>query len=197
MSKPELGKMPRMRGMIQDIPKAPEKLSLLDLRRKTVTVTFSDGREIEVSGLSTADLAELMDKFPPLQKFFLRFPMTIAEVIEAAPGAMAYMIVAGCDMKGNEEALKVAQSLTIEEQSELLEGIGKATFTRGFGPFDSRMQALGMQLAATGKAQVTTPPKPLRPIGPITEEAPKTPSPSPPDNSPPGTSSPSETESAA
>ena len=55
---------------IKDI-KAPERLGLLDLRRKAQVVAFSDGREVEVVGLSTRNVGDLMEKFIPLQKFFM------------------------------------------------------------------------------------------------------------------------------
>jgi hypothetical protein len=55
----------------------------------------------------------------------------------------------------------------VMDQSELLEAIGKATFTRGFGPFDARLRALGLAVKGeTGKAPATTSPRPLQPLSP-------------------------------
>ena len=96
------------------------------------------------------------------------------------------------------EPCKLAQAaadLTIEEQSELLEAIGKATFTRGFGPLDSRLRALGLAVKGeTGKAPATTSPRLQRTSSqPIPAEKPKNGfSDSLPDNSPPMPSSQSE-----
>ena len=67
----------------------------------------------------------------------------------------------------NPEAIEAARDLTIEEQSELLEVIGKATSTRGFGPFDSRLRALGLAVRGeTGKARDTTSQRPQAPSSP-------------------------------
>jgi hypothetical protein len=99
----------------------------------------------------------------------------------------------------NQEAVQAAADLTIEEQSELLEAIGKATFTRGFGPFDSRLRALGLAVKGeTGKAPATTSQRPQRPSSqPTPVEKPKSgSSDSPPDSSPPTVSSQSEDVSA-
>jgi hypothetical protein len=55
----------------------------------------------------------------------------------------------------------------VMDQSELLEGIGKATLTRGFGPFDARLRALGLAVKGeTGKAPDTTSQRPLQPSSP-------------------------------
>ena len=68
----------------------------------------------------------------------------------------------------NPASIEAAVDLTIEEQSELLEAIGKATFTRGFGPFDSRLRALGLAVKGeeTGKASATTLPRPQQTSSP-------------------------------
>lgn len=170
------------------VPQAPEKLSLFDLLPRRETVTFSDGKTIEVTGLSAADLAEIMRKFPSLQKFFLGMPLTVGEIGEAAPGAVAYIIAAGCGHRGDEKAIAVASMLTAEQQSELLEGIGRATFTRGFGPFAQRAAAFGMQVSETGRAPATPSPRPS-PRSSTPASPPTGPSPSPQDNSPPTPSS--------
>ena len=170
---------------IKDI-KAPERLSIFDLRRRTQVVTFSDGREVEVFGLSTGNISDLMEKFVPLQKFFMGAPVTVGEILTTAPEAIPLIIAQGFREGDNPEAVKVAADLTIEEQSELLEAIGKATFTRGFGPFDSRLRALGLAVKGeeTGRASATTLPRPQQTSSPParTKSGSST---SPPDSSPP------------
>ena len=151
---------------LKDI-KAPDKLGLLDLRRKAQVVTFSDGRESEVVGLSTGNVGDLMEKFVPMQKFFMGAPVTVGEIVKTAPDAIPLIIAMGFREGDNPEAVQAAADLTIEEQSELLEAIGKATFTRGFGPFDARLRALGLAVKGeTGKAPDTTSQRPRAPSSP-------------------------------
>ena len=180
---------------LKDI-KAPERLGLLDLRRKAQVVKFSDGREVEVVGLSTRNVGDLMEKFIPLQKFFMGAPVTVGEILNTAPEAIPLIIAMGFREADNPEAVQAAADLTIEEQSELLEAIGKATFTRGFGPFDLRLRALGLAVKGeTGKAQDTTSQRPRRTSSPpanLTSGS----SNSPPDSLPPTPSSQSDGASA-
>ena len=176
---------------LKDI-KAPEKLGLLDLRRKAQVVTFFDGRESEVVGLSTGNVADLMDKFVPMQKFFMGAPVTVAEIVATTPEAIPLIIAMGFREGDNPEAVEAARDLTIEEQSELLEAIGKATFTRGFGPFDARLRALGLAVKGeTGKAPDTTSQRPPQPSSPPAKMKSGS-SDLPPDSSPPTPSSESE-----
>ncbi len=181
---------------IKDI-KAPERLGLLDLRRKAQVVSFSDGREAEVVGLSTGNVGDLMERFVPMQKYFMGAPVTVAEILATTPEAIPLIIAMGFKQADNPEAVEAAADLTIEEQSELLEAIGKATFTRGFGPFDLRLRALGLAVKGeeTGRVPATTSPRPQRTSSP--PASPKSgSSDSPPDTSPPTPSSQSEDASA-
>jgi hypothetical protein len=117
----------------------------------------------------------------------------VGEILTTAPEAIPLIIAMGFRDVDTPEAVQAAADLTIEEQSELLEAIGKATFTRGFGPFDSRLRALGLAVKGeeTGKAPATTSQRPQRtssqPVSPKSGS-----SNSPPDNSPPRPSSQSE-----
>ena len=159
-------------------------------------MSFSDGREAEVVGLSTRNVGDLMERFVPLQKFFMGAPVTVGEILTTAPEAIPLIIAMGFREADNQEAVQAAADLTIEEQSELLEAIGKATFTRGFGPFDSRLRALGLAVKGeTGKAPDTTLPRPQRTSSPPARTKSGS-SNSPPDNSPPTPSSQSEDASA-
>ena len=180
-----------------DMPLAPERLSLMDLPPKKVVVSLARG-DIEVGGLSAEDVVGLMEKHVALQKYMMRVPVTVAEIFQSAPSAIAAIIAAGCGERGNVLAEQAAASLTIEEQSEILEGIAGCTFTRGFGPFVRRIGKLGAEVefgpTAAGRGQDMPSPRPSRPseAPPIRESGNLAP-----DNSPPMPSSETEIASAA
>lgn len=182
------------------LPRAPERLSLMDLKPKRVVVSLSGDREIEVGPLSGEDVVRLMQKHVALQKYMMRVPISFTEIAETVPGAVASIIAVGCGYRGDKNAELIAASLSIEEQSEIIEGIGRATFTRGFGPFVRRIGALGAEVdfGGTGDGRVPATPSRRPSRASSTPASPKPgPGDSAPDNSPPTPSFTSETIASA
>lgn len=121
-------------------------VSLLDIApavAKLVTVNVS-GTDVEVRGISLADIAYLVQHFPEVRDMFSGkdVEFTVDSLLERAP-AMVYDIIAcGTGMRGDSRAVGVASNLGIDDQLALLEAILKETFKAGVGPFVERVTRL-------------------------------------------------------
>lgn len=127
------------------VPRRPEALSLLDLRQSSKLVQVGDDQEIEVFGLTAESVGDLMGRFPTLQRFLMSVGLTREDILKEVPGAIAAIIAAGCGHGNSEEHEKAASEIELEGQAAMIEAILQCTFTRGFGPFASRLQAMGLQ----------------------------------------------------
>lgn len=180
------------------VPKRPEALNLLDLRRKskTVQVDPDDPEHIaEVYALSSEDIAYLMEHHESLNRFLLAQGLTREMILGQVPTTICAIIAAGFGHTGDEAYEAAAADLSIETQAELVDAIFQCTFTRGFGPFVSRIQAMGLQptTGPVGRAQDSRSPKP----SPTTKEPTEAPAgDSPPASSPPTTTSPIDAEAS-
>lgn len=116
-------------------------------------------------GLNLADLVPMHEDVPMGESFlrvygisaktgltiFQRFPKILGMVSEgfdlsaflsAAPDAVAAIIAASVGQLGNEQAEANAATLGFETQLDILEAVGRLTFTKGFAPFVERIVAL-------------------------------------------------------
>lgn len=143
------------------VPKRPEALSLLDLRQKSQLVQIDEDQEIEVFGLSAEAIADLMNRFPTLQRFLLNVGLQREDILKEVPEAIAAIIAAGCGQSGVQAHEEAARDLHLEAQAAIIEAVIKCTFTRGFGPFVGRLQAMGLQ---TTSAPLTKAPASRSPI---------------------------------
>lgn len=141
------------------VPRAPERVGLMDLAVKRAIVTLSGGQQMEVKGLAVREVLGLMNAHVPLRKYLERAPLSYLEIAQTAPAAVPVAIALGCGYGGNKQAEEVAASLSLQDQVDILAGIGGCTFTRGFGPFAEALAALGVTLAepafAAGKGRPT------------------------------------------
>lgn len=124
-----------------------ERLTLLDLRRKSGVVKYGDA-EIEVHALSARDILDLMAKYDDFKRFLVGVSISAEDAIKSAPGIMAGIIVAGMREGANgalsrQEAEAIAYDIPAELQVKLMLTIWNASFTEGFGPF-----ALGIRQIA-------------------------------------------------
>lgn len=116
-------------------------------------------------GLNLADLAPLFEDVPLGNDFirvygisaksglnvFQRYPkiagmlsggFDLKVFMSVAPDAVAAIIAAATGFLGDERAEQNASDLSIETQFDILEAIGRLTFTKGFAPFAKRIMAL-------------------------------------------------------
>lgn len=160
-----------------------ERLTLLDLRRKSEVVPISTGQELEVRGISAKDIGILLERFQELQKLFVGLALTPVEFAQAFPEITGAGIAAACDLMGNEQAEEIAATLPLGDQADLLEAIGRCTFSNGFGPFKEKFLAFkGALSVEVGRAPGMRSPMP----SPTSQgQSAKTPGPSPPGSSQP------------
>lgn len=141
-------------------------LNLADLAPMSADVPIGDSF-ITVYGVSARDGLAIFQRFPRLAAmmsdgFDIRTFMTLA------PDAISAIIAAATGNAGDETAEANANRLGLEDQWNILEAVGRLTFTRGFAPFAERiMAAIGNPPSAPStKAPPTNSPSASKPSSP-------------------------------
>lgn len=118
-------------------------VGLLDIAPVGEKVTI-DGKEVECIGVSVKGLALLIMRFPELKGLLNGnlAEFTADRLFQVAPDAIAAIIAAGTGTPGDDKAEKIAASLPLETQYDLLAAIGRRTMPGGAGPFVERINAL-------------------------------------------------------
>jgi hypothetical protein len=140
-------------------------LSLLDIGPVTEQVSVG-GKLLDVYGVSAKGIFTVLSRFPQVQSWFRSGKLDTSRLVAEAPDAIAAIIAAGCGEPGNEEAEQAASRLPIEAQLDILEAIGRLTFTSGFGPFVRRIVHLAEQAESVnyGRALATKSPPASKPL---------------------------------
>lgn len=115
---------------------------LLDIAPSTETVTVR-GTAVEVTGISAKGIASLLARFPEIQTLIQGGEVDVASLLEMGGDLVSAIIAAGCGLPGNLEAEKVASTLGLESQAEILSVIIKQTMPGGIGPFVAKIEGLG------------------------------------------------------
>lgn len=122
---------------------------LLDIAPSTaVEVVRVNGIRLVVRGLHANDIAHIAARFPQLVSLFGGGGDLGSRLIQQFGEAIGPIIAAGCGHRGNEEREKIASTLLLEDQLDLLKAIIGLTFPNGFGSFVSKITAL---LAGVGE----------------------------------------------
>lgn len=135
-------------------------VSLLDLKRRTVTVTTPDG-DVTVNAVSIAGLTSLMALVPTVRKLMAGTvqpsELTVESLIGIAPDLVAGIIAAGFDKADDPEYIEAAANLPIGVQADLLLGVVEASMPKGLGPFMESVSGVMGALAGAsgGKARAT------------------------------------------
>lgn len=116
--------------------------SLADIMPVVVNVNVR-GTEIEVTGLATKSIADLLTRFPTLRALFDRGMVGGTVAVEAkmllteTPEAVNEIIVSGIMDKtvGRDTLVTMVDRLGVMDQLALLRGVLEATMPNGFGPF--------------------------------------------------------------
>lgn len=116
------------------------------------------GAEIEVRGIDIEGFSYLLSKYPELRKLMSGVAITPESVMQIAGPAVASIIAAGCGECGNAQAEKVAASIPIVTQLELLAVVIRLTLPGGVDPFVEQVQNLFGALEGYGKGQGTKSP---------------------------------------
>lgn len=117
-------------------------LSLTDIGAITEAVEIAPGKFVKVNGISANGILAIFQEFPEVMEWFRGGKFTIPTLIAEVPGALASVIAAACGQQGDPEAIRVAGSLAVEAQIDIVEAAGRLTFKNGFGPFVARVLAL-------------------------------------------------------
>jgi hypothetical protein len=116
-------------------------LNLADLAPMSEDVTVGDSY-ITVHGVSAKDCLEIFKRFPKILGMMSGNGFDLGTFLSVAPDAVAAIIASASGSAGDERAEEGAAGLGVELQFDLLEAIGRLTFTKGFAPFAERVMAL-------------------------------------------------------
>jgi hypothetical protein len=116
-------------------------LNLADLAPMSEDVPIGDSF-LTVHGIGVRDGLEIFKRFPKILGMVSGDGFNIGAFITVAPDAVAAIIAAASGGLGNEASEDGAANLSIETQFDILEAVGRLTFTKGFGPFAERIMAL-------------------------------------------------------
>lgn len=148
-----------------------EALSLLDIAPRSEMVEINDEQSLRVRGLSADAIRELLMRFPPLQGVIMGAGIDASLIVAMGPDIVGSLCAAASGELNNEEAEKMAAMLPVETQLDIIEAIGRCTFSKGFGPFADRVAVIAAALSVqAGKAPDTNLQNPSPPL-----EEPQTP----------------------
>lgn len=116
-------------------------LNLADLAPMSEDVPVGDSY-LTVHGVSAKDCLEVFKRFPKILGMVSGDAFNLGAFLTVAPDAVAAIIAAASGNIGDEKAEEAAGKLGVEIQFDILEAVGRLTFTKGFGPFVERIMAL-------------------------------------------------------
>jgi hypothetical protein len=97
---------------------------------------------LRVHGISAEVGLEIFRRFPKITGMITGDGFNLGAFLTVAPQAVAAIIAAAAGDLGDETAESAAASLGLETQFDILEAVGRLTFTKGFAPFAARIMAL-------------------------------------------------------
>lgn len=97
---------------------------------------------LRIQGISAKAALAIMARFPKIAGMIGGDGFNLGTFLSVAPDAVAAIIAAATGCLGNESAEENASKLGIETQLDILEAVGRLTFTKGFAPFAERIMAL-------------------------------------------------------
>ena len=144
--------------------KKTEPLELIDLLPRSETIEIDNKQKVTIFGLSAEDIVALFIRFPPLQGVMVGRGIAPLALLELGPSVVAALCAAAMKKLGDKKSEDAASKLTIEMQLDILEALGRCTFSKGFGPFAQRLRVIAGALSAeVGRALDTKLLKPSKP----------------------------------
>ncbi len=131
-------------------------VSLLDLAGAAAPATVSvRGFDVAVTGIPAVAIARFLRDVPALAEALKTRSfegLDLGSLLVTAPETVEMLIAAGTGHYGNPEHEAFANTMSITEQTDMLEAILKQTFPGGIGPFVDRLtaaaKAVGSQMGA-------------------------------------------------
>ena len=137
-------------------------VGLVDIAPITSSVTIR-GQDITITGVSARGIASLLARFPALRALVTGREVALDELLKLGGDVIAAIIVAGTGTPGDTQAEAAADSLTLEEQADLLAAIVELTMPRGLGPLVEKLSRLGLLAGGGASAmQAATSPQPSK-----------------------------------
>lgn len=116
--------------------------SLLDIAPLSETISVG-GKQIEVSGISIKNVANLLVRYPKLLDILLqRKTLDAKELVSLVPEATAAVIAIGVGRPSDKKFEAKAETLAIGDQIALVSAIIKFTLPGGFGPLVEQIEGL-------------------------------------------------------
>ena len=116
-------------------------LNLADLAPMSEDVAIGENT-VAVYGISAKAGLKIFERFPKILGMISGEGFNLGTFLTVAPDAVAAIIAAATGCPGDDRAEEAAGDLGLETQFDMLEAIGRLTFTRGFAPFAERIVAL-------------------------------------------------------
>jgi hypothetical protein len=116
-------------------------LNLADLAPMSEDVTIGDSF-ITVHGIGVKAGLDIAKRFPQIVGMLGGEGFNLGTFLTVAPDAVSAIIAAATGHLGNEAAEEAAGNLSVEAQWDILEAVGRLTFSKGFAPFVERIMAL-------------------------------------------------------
>ena len=129
-------------------------LNLTDLAPMYEDVPISDSF-LRVSGISAKTGLEIFRRFPKISGMTSGTAFNLGTFLAAAPDAVAAIIAAATGDLGDEGAEQAASELPLDIQCDILEAVGRWTFTKAFAPFAERIMALADAANSALSSKVT------------------------------------------
>jgi hypothetical protein len=104
------------------------------------------GSEIDVTGVSASGVASLFGRFPELRNAISGKEVGVESLMEMGGELVAAIIAAGTGALNDEKAEAVANTLSIDEQADLLLAIIRVTLPKGVGSFVGKLTGAGAAL---------------------------------------------------
>ncbi len=105
---------------------------------------------IRVHGISAKAGLDIFKRFPKILGMMTGDGFSLTTFLTVAPDAVAAIIATAAGDPGDKTAEEAASNLGLETQFDILEAVGRLTFTKGFGPFAERIMALANGEANSG-----------------------------------------------
>jgi hypothetical protein len=144
-------------------------LNLADLAPLHEDVTVGDSF-LRIHGISAKMGLEILKRFPKLLDMVGSGKFDLKTFLVVAPDAVATIIATAAGHFEDEKAEAAAAALGIEIQWDIIEAIGRLTFTRGFAPFAARLMAMlgdEVKSGSSSRAMDTKSPPASRPLSPV------------------------------
>jgi hypothetical protein len=132
-------------------------VSLVDIGPSVGSVEVR-GQSVELNGLTASHIVGILTAFPEVRKILAQREADLQMLISQFPLAVAMIIAAGTGKEGDDATIKVAMTLGVGEQYEILSKLMELTFPKGVKSFLDGVNAALDSAGVRGWDQATKSP---------------------------------------